>query len=729
MLRGEQMKEKSREGKKRFLSAPGKLKWTLFIAGFVVFIGLLGYAVMLVGGKAVADNEALILDATTTIETEDGELLGELYNENRKLISIENIPDHVQNAFIAIEDRRFYKHAGIDFKSVIRAVYKDILAGGKVEGASTLTQQLAKNLFLHNDKTWTRKAKEVMAASYLERRLSKDDILELYLNQMYFGQGIYGVETAAQRFFSKSAEELSIAEGALLAGLAKAPNGYSPTAHPDKALERRNVVLQAMEDAAYIDTEQRLEEQGKTLGLDVYEREVKSWAASYIDLVMKEAADDHQLSIDELKRGGYRIVVNIDETIQQIASREFQEEDYFPGNTTGVEGAFVMMDQQSGKIVSAIGGRDYHLGDLNRVTVKRQPGSTMKPIAVYGPAMMDDYEPFSMIRDEALDYDGYTAKNVDGEYAGSISIYDALKQSKNASTVWLLDQIGIDYAKNYLEKMHLNIPDEGLAVGLGGLSEGLSPLDMIVSYRTFAHDGEVTDAYTIDKIYDKGNKLIAEADPAVQTVFSPQVAWNMTEILSGVVESGTASAGEYMKALAGKTGSTGHENIKEANKDIWFVGYTPEYVTALWMGYDHSDNDHYLTGSSSYPTRLTKRILTEVDSQKELKAAFAKPEDVEAVPEPVELPTVTDLHASFKFGGLSIVKGKLTWSGSEDERIVYRIYREQTGINKRIGEVTGETEFEIEEVSPLKSERYYVVPYDPLTKIEGERSESVELSI
>lgn len=727
MLRGERMIENNHE-KKRFLSAPGKLKWSLFIVGFFVFIGLLGYAVMLFGGKLIVDNEGLILNATTTIETQDGELLGELYNENRTPVSIEHIPDHVKNAFIAIEDRRFYKHAGIDLKSVIRAVYKNIIALGKVEGASTLTQQLAKNLYLYNDKTWTRKAKEVMAASYLERKLSKDDILELYLNQMYFGQGIYGVETASQRFFSKSVEELSIAEGAMLAGLAKAPNGYSPTEHPEKALQRRNVVLRAMEDASYIDTEQRLEEQGKTLGLDVQEREIKPWADSYIDLVMKEAADNHQLSIDELKRGGYRIVVNIDETIQQIAYQEFQEEDYFPGNTSGVEGAFVMMDQKSGKIVTAIGGRDYHLGDLNRVTVKRQPGSTMKPIAVYGPAMMDDYEPYSMIRDEALDYDGYTATNADGEYAGSISIYDALKQSKNASAVWLLDQIGIDYAKDYLEKMHLNIPDKGLALALGGLSEGLSPLDMIVSYRTFAHDGEVTEAYAIDEIYDRKDKLIAEADPVAQIVFDPQVAWNMTTILSGVVESGTASAGEYTKALAGKTGSTRHPNVEKANKDIWFVGYTPEYVSALWMGYDHSDNDNYLTGGSSYPTRLTKKILTEVDRQKSLAAAFAKPEDVEEVPNPIQLPLITDIHASYTFGGLSVVKGKLTWSGSEDERIVYRIYREQPGINKRIGEVTGETEFEIEEVSLLESNRYYVVPYDPLTKIEGERSESVELS-
>lgn len=725
-----QMNENNQTNKKNIFSSPSKFKWLLFILGFIVVVGLVGYAAILIGGKLVVDDERLILDATTTIETADGKVIGQLYNENRSLVDIEDIPDHVQNAFIAVEDRRFYKHAGVDFKSVMRAIYRDIIAFDKVEGASTLTQQLAKNLFLHNDKTWSRKAKEIMAAVDLERKFSKDDILELYLNQMYFGRGVYGVETASQMFFSKSVKDLSIDEGALIAGLAKAPNGYSPIDHPEKALQRRNVVLQAMENAGFIETEDRVQEQGKTLGLDIQERETIPWMASYIDLVMKEAAEKHKLSIDELKRGGYRIVVNVDMTIQQIAFDAFQEGDYFPGNTAGIEGAFVMMDQRSGKIVTAIGGRDYQLGDLNRVTVKRQPGSTMKPIAVYGPAMMKDgYHPYSMLRDEALDYDGYKATNIDDQYAGAISIYKSLKESKNASTVWLLDQIGVDYAKDYLKKMHLDIPDEGLAIGLGGLSEGLSPLDMIASYRTFAHDGEVIDAYAIERVYDQENELIAEAKPTSEEVFSPQVAWNMTEILASTVESGTATAGTYSKALAGKTGSTEHPYVKGKNKDAWFVGYTPEYVSALWMGYDQSDKDHYLTGGSAYPTELTKEILTEVDKQEPLTASFTKPAGVQAVPKPIALPEITDVNAQYTFGGISLVKGKLTWTGSTDDRVVYRIYREKPGINERVGEVKGKTEFEIANLSLLQSNYYYIVPYDPLTKLEGKRSEAVELSI
>ncbi|HLR65775.1 transglycosylase domain-containing protein [Virgibacillus alimentarius] len=724
------MNENYRSRKERLFSMSQKLKKPLFIMGFIVVLGLIGYGLILFGGKLVVNQEDLVLDTTTTIETADGKVISKLYNENRIPVSIDDIPEHVKNAFISIEDRRFYKHAGVDFKSVMRAIYRDIIAFQKVEGASTLTQQLAKNLFLTNDKTWTRKAKEVMAAVYLERQLPKERILELYLNQMYFGQGLYGVEAASQKFFSKSVKDLSIDEGALLAGLAKAPNGYSPIKYPEKALQRRNIVLQSMENTDILTTEERLHEQGKTLGLDIQEEETKPWVDSYTDLVMKEAAEEYKLSIDELKRGGYRIVVNLDDTIQQIAYNEFKNDDYFPGNTTDVEGAFVMLDQKSGEIIAAVGGRDYHLGELNRVTVKRQPGSTMKPIAVYGPALeTGDYHPYSLIRDEKINYDGYTVANFNHQYEGAISIYESLKESKNASTVWLLDQIGINYSKSYLKKMQLDIPDKGLGIGLGGLSEGLSPLSMASSYRTFAHDGKYINAYTISEIYDKNNELIGEAEPSEKKVFSPQVSWNMTEILTSTVESGTASAGSYPKALAGKTGSTEHPFVEGENKDIWFVGYTPEYVSALWMGYDKSDKEHYLTGGSEYPTQLTKKILSEIDNNYSLEASFSKPENVEALQEPIDLPKVSNLHAEYTFGGFKLVKGKLTWSGSNDDRVIYRIYREKDGVNERVGEVEGKTEYEIKDLSFLQSNRYYVVPYDPLTKLEGERSESVEFSV
>ncbi|WP_163971321.1 transglycosylase domain-containing protein [Oceanobacillus halotolerans] len=724
------MKKINENERRRFMIWSNKLKWITLAFAFMVSFGLIGYGFILFGGTFVVDEESLLLDATTTIETTDGYIVGELYHENRTLADIDNVPDHVKEAFIAIEDRRFYDHAGVDFRSVIRAVYRDIVALDKVEGASTITQQLAKNLFLTNDKTWMRKTKEVMAAIYLERHFSKDQILELYMNQMYFGQGIYGIETAANFFFNKEVSDLTISEGALLAGLAKAPNGYSPVDHPDKALNRRNVVLQAMDNAEIISTKQRIQAQGKTLGLSIQEKKATPWVNSYMDLVIKEANEMQQLSLNELKRGGYRIVVNMDETAQKIAYEQFQQAEYFPGNAENVEGAFVMMDQTSGEIVAAIGGRNYELGDLNRTIVKRQPGSTIKPLAVYGPAMMNDsYDTYTLIPDQEIDYDGYIATNVDYQYADAVTIYEALSVSKNAPAVWLLNDIGIDYAKNYLTKMGIPLEDDGLAVALGGLTEGIAPLDMVRGYRSFAHNGEVTDPYTISRIEDQDGEVIYQANPSETEVFSEQVAWNMTEILTHTVQEGTAESGEYKKALAGKTGTTQHPYVDDANKDAWFVGYTPQYVTALWMGYDQSGEDHYLTGGSVYPTALTKRILTEFDKQTTLASHFEKPEHVEAVPEPIELPEIEQVEGTYTFGGFSLVNGKLSWSGSRDERVVYHIYQEQPGVDKRIGTVEGKTEYTIDAINVFESSYYYVVPYNPLTNMEGKKSKTVTLSM
>lgn len=714
---------------KRYISSMNKkLKWSLITILSIIGLGVIGYAFIIYFGSLVVEEDKLILDLTTTIETADGEVIAELYNENRKYAAIDRIPEHVKNAYIAIEDRRFYDHAGIDVKSVMRAVYRDIIAMSKVEGASTITQQLAKNLFLYNDKTWSRKGKEVMAALYLERNLSKTEILELYMNEIYFGHGIYGIGTAAEFYFSKDVSELSIAEGAMLAGLAKAPNGYSPINYPEKALDRRNVVLEAMENAEMISLETKQFEQRKTLGLERKEIKNNPWADSYVDLVIKEAQKKQQISIDHLKRGGYRIIVGMDDMIQKVAYDKFREDDYFPGNTTGTEGAFVMMEQGTGKIISTIGGRNYQLGDLNRATLKRQPGSTFKPIAVYGPALMqsDKYTPYTLLPDERSVNESYSVANVDGVYAKTVSMYESIVESKNVSAVWLLDQIGVNYAKSYLEKMDMTIVDEGLAIALGGLSEGVTPLDMMESYRTFSSKGKFVESYVIERIYDSSDLLIYEAVQEEKEVFSPQVAWNMTEILSEAVEKRTGN-NEYSKALAGKTGTTQHPHVKNQVKDAWFVGYTPEYVMAAWMGFDTSDKDHYLTGGSSYPTRLTKDILSEIDQVSTLKEVFTKPENVDSLPKPIYIEPVKNVTAEYEFGSLSLVKARLTWEGLRDERAVYRVYEDRAGVDKRVGEVTGETEFIINNAL-FKHDKYYIVTYDPLTKLESEKSETVELT-
>jgi len=707
-----------------------KINIPFFILAIILFISLTGYLFILYGGRLFVDEEKMILPAATIIETVDGQLIHRLYEENRTPIDINQMPDHVLEAFVAIEDRRFYEHAGIDSKSVFRAIVKDVIAGSKVEGASTITQQVVKNLFLTHDKTWLRKTKEVMAAIYLERHYSKDYILELYVNSIYFGHGVYGIEMAAQKYFSKPARDLTVTEGALLAGLVRSPNHYSPINHPDKALKRRNTVLKAMNECGFISTEERVRETGKTLDLQINESSNQPYLASYIDIVTKEAADKHQLTISELKRGGYRLVVNLDERIQKIGYDQFQNDQYFPGNASGIEGAFVMREVKTGKIVAAVGGRDYQYGDLNRVTVKRQPGSTMKPIAVYAPAMMGkSFKPYSIIPDQKDLVDGNHTRNSDDTYADYVSLYTALIESKNTSAVWVLDQIGVDYAKDYLQQMAIPLPnDHGLAIALGGLKYGITPIQLMDAYATFPNEGKFQPSRAIEKIYLPSGDLLYQAHEKQTDVFTPQVAWNMTKMLEETVNKGTAQAGFFDRALGGKTGTTEHPHVAGKNKDIWFAGFTPDYALAVWIGYDQSDKMHYLTGGSSYPTTLAKQILTEVNKSQQLVQTFNKPEEVKSLDPPIQLPEISDLQADIEWESFSL-SGKLTWNGSTDKRVIYRIYQVEPGIDKRIGEVTGIHEYRINLSSLFKSKQYYVVPYDPLTKLEGKRSPFVELSL
>lgn len=698
-----------------------RLKWPGIILGSMAILAVMGYLVILFGGRFVVNEQALVLDEMTTVETEDGQLIERIYTKNRTVVSIEKVPDHVQDAFISIEDSRFRDHSGVDFRGIMRAIYKDIIAMKKVEGASTITQQLAKNLFLTNDKTWMRKTKEVMAAIYLERNYSKDEILELYLNRIYFGEGTYGIETASQHYFQRSVTDLTIAQGALLAGLPKAPNTYSPFDHPEQAQQRRNLVLSRMYDVGSIDAAIMKQMQGSTLAVERSESKEETWSNSYVDLVIKEAAEKYHISRDELKRGGYRIVVPMDPDIQQIAAEEMKTGEFIEGSSGPVEGAFTLMDHHTGAMVAAIGGRDYKHGEFNRVRAKHPPASIIKPFAVYGPAMMTgDFDPFSLLSDErqAFGADDYTPGNHDNQYDGEVSLYQALVDSKNVSAVWLLDRIGIPYAKTYLDKAGLTTTDGGLAIALGGMSDGYSPQQLTEAYGLLPQGGTKKDSYTISKIFDRNEEIIHEHKSESTEVFDEQTAWYLTEMLQTTVKEGTARAGDYSKALAGKTGT--HED-----EHVWFAGYTPEYAGVLWMGYDEPGE---LEGSSAYPTRLMKSILTKVDRQKTLAAAFDKPEGVESLPEPVDLPVITDVRGSLDISGLATLRGTLSWSTPDDDRVVYRIFKVEDGEDVKVGEVTGKGEFRVSAFRIFDQTSYYIVPKDPLTGKEGQRSNSVTLN-
>ncbi|MRG86950.1 transglycosylase domain-containing protein [Salinibacillus xinjiangensis] len=720
---------KQRSGKHNASKKHPALKWGGILILSTLLLGVIGYLIIIIGGKMVVDDRGFVFSEATVIETAEGVEVATLYSENRTFIPIDQIPKHVQNAFIAIEDQRFYEHAGVDMVSVGRALYKDILALEKVEGASTITQQLVKNLFLTNDKSWLRKTKEVMGAIYLERTLSKPKILEYYLNEIYFGHGVYGIEKAAQFYFGKSVSELTLSEGAMLAAIPKSPTHYSPIDHPEQVKERRNLVLASMQDLNMIDAQEMTSLQGRTTEINQGEQVERPWIESYVDLVLKEMEDKYHISAKEVYRGGYKIVTGINPTIQKVAYEHFQNDQYFNGSTEGMEGVFILMDQETGAIVAALGGRQFERGDLNRVFVKRQPGSIFKPLAVYGPALeTGDYHPYSLLVDEKLTYgETYTPENFNDVYEGRVSMYDAVKDSKNATAVWLLNEMGVPFAKQYLSSMGMKIPDKNLSIALGGLTEGITPLDMVKAYRAFAHKGSTVEPYTILKVKNRDDEILEKAEIQEKEVFHPQTAWNMTKMLQAVVKSGTGSSGNFPKALAGKTGSTEHPHHPKAYKDVWFTGYTPQFVGAVWMGYDRTDEDHYVKSGSRMPTELMKDILTEVDKEQNLASHFKQPDNVHDLPDPISLPEITDLHAEKTFGFFKGVSAKLTWTPVEDERVVYHVYQRTNDGSERIGTVEGQGEFQDFDLRMFDEKTYYVIPYNPLTKQEGKRSNEVTL--
>ncbi|WP_347552319.1 PBP1A family penicillin-binding protein [Pseudalkalibacillus hwajinpoensis] len=707
-----------------------KLGIGMVITTAVFVIGLLGYLGILLAGNYVIDEKKLVMNSASQLVDSNGELITKLYFENRDPISIDDIPNHVEDAFIATEDSRFYDHHGVDVKAIGRALYRDILAGEKVEGGSTITQQLAKNVFLTNDKSWLRKTKEAVIAINLERNYSKDKILEMYLNQIYFGHGAYGIQSASKMFFNKSASELSMEEGAMLAGLPKAPSTYSPINNPDKSKERRDLVLSLMEKHDYVTPEEAVRLQGKTLSLDVAEVTKEPAFLTYIDMTLQEAKTKYNLSNEEVLRGGYKIVVPMDVKLQKTAYDQFQNSSLFPGSVKNEppEGALTMMDVKTGGVAVVQGGREYVQKGLNHVTAKRQPGSSLKPVAVYGPALeKKEYSPYTLLKDEKIDYDGYSPSNYNNQYKGQLSLYDAVRISANAPAVWLLNEIGINYSKTYLEKNGIDVEDNDLKIALGGIDKGVSPFEMMEAYSPFVAEGKRVDPHFITEIYDHDGELVGKAKLDEEKVYSKQTAWYMTRILEGVVQNGTATSGEVKVSVAGKTGTTTFEGVPGGARDAWFVGFTPELVGAVWMGYDRTTEEKYLTGGSEYPVQLFKKVVNASINKNSLKE-FNKPSDVNDMEKPISLNNINDLSAEFDLlYGLPAVK--LNWTSSEDDRVIYHIYEIKDGERKQIDEVQGKGEYTRNSISFFGSVSYEVIPYNPLTDQEGNPSNEASVSL
>ncbi|HET7579682.1 MAG TPA: penicillin-binding transpeptidase domain-containing protein, partial [Bacillales bacterium] len=442
-----------------------------------------------------------------------------------------------------------------------------------------------------------------------------------------------------------------------------------------------------------------------------------------------EAKKKYHLSNEAVLKGGYTIVVPMSVKAEKASYHLFQDGSYFPGSDKDhpPQGALVLLDSKTGGVLAVQGGRNYVRKGINRVTVKQQPGSTFKPLVVYGPALQTGkYEPYSLLRDQKRVYPAfgnYKPTNYSGQYRGKMSMYDALRVSANAPAVWLLHKIGINTGKKYLRELGIHIPDQGLAMALGGLKYGVTPLKMAAAYRTFDEGGKYVQPYFISKIYNRDGKLIGKADPEEKQVFSSQTAWYMTKMLQAVVKNGTAQRGEVDTALAGKTGTTSFPSLPGVDADAWFVGYTPKAVGAVWMGYDSTSKQHHLTGGSSYPTLLFKDLLKKLPKQEHL--AFKKPDRVNDLQSPIRLVRVDDLKAHLTLGSFGLPSVRLNWTPAKDDRVVYYIFKMKNGKKTKIGEVTGKGTFIDERVNPFSIPNYIVEAYNPQTGQEGKASNTV----
>ncbi|MBD7985752.1 PBP1A family penicillin-binding protein [Sporosarcina sp. Sa2YVA2] len=580
----------------------------LFIVIFVVAMSIL----LIVNGL-ISTSDVSKLEKPeprpTFIYDQKGDIVSKISNSTIEGVTLDQIPNELVEAVVSIEDQQFYKHSGINYFGVARAFIQNLFKGEVVAGGSTITQQLSKNVFLSQERTYSRKFKELIIAKKIERTYSKDDIIERYLNQIYFGEGAWGVQRAAQVYFGKDVNDLTLSECATLAGLIKAPSHLSPYKQMEKSVERRNIVLSVMKSEKYISHTEYDEAIGQEIKLaDSTMPNYKGKYPYYIDHVIDEAVNTYKLTKNEVLYGGLHIYTAINPVIQDALEEVYADDRNFPESTPDqlLQSASVFLNPKTGGISALVGGRgEYTHGRFNNATeLIRQPGSTLKPLAVYTPALEQGYHMSDLLVDEPINIDGYAPKNFDKQYRGRVTMYDAVAHSYNIPPVWLLQQIGIESGVRAVERFGIPLEenDYNLGLALGGLNKGTSPLQMAQAFSTFANDGVMVEAHAIVEIKDSGGKVLGKWKEQSEDVTEPEVAQQMTYMLQGAIKEGTAKKAQISDIeIAGKTGTTQLPFTGvEGSKDHWFVGYTPDIVGAVWLGYDQTDAAHYLTSTSSF---------------------------------------------------------------------------------------------------------------------------------
>jgi penicillin-binding protein 1A len=545
--------------------------------------------------------------ASTKILDCKGRLVCEFYQQRRTPVPITQIPDYLKEGLILVEDKRFYSHWGIDIIRIFGAAFHNILSLRYAQGASTITQQLARNMFLTMDKTVTRKFKEMLLAFEIERAYSKDEILELYLNQVYFGNGVYGVEAASQTYFNKSVQDLSLAQCALIAALPKAPNIYSPYINPKAALRRRNLFLRTLFKGKKISKKQLDTALAEPLGV-MPKLGLRNEAPYFVEEIRKYLADKY--GDDFIYKSGATVYSTLDIDMQRAANQVIEanlsqiEKDYNLANKKShydtvvtfdslskpayLQGALIAIDPKTGYIHAMIGGRDFRQSQYNRTfQAKRQAGSSFKPF-VYTAAIANGYTAANLEQDEPLTInipgvkEPYTPTDFDHQFMGNMTLRRALALSRNIVAVRLISEVKPEVVVNIANQMGITTqlqPYYSLALG----SCDVSLLDLTSSLGVLANEGYKTKPIYILKIVDAEGEVVEENGMESVSVLDPNVAYVMTNMMESVIDEGTGYAIRrvgFNYPAAGKTGTT------DDYTDTWFVGYTPDLVCGVWVGYD-----------------------------------------------------------------------------------------------------------------------------------------------
>jgi len=674
------------DSKKRSTASKTNHRGFRFGSVLKVFFAML-VILFLIGGGATAAvvihyvNETPPFDPSrlATVETSylydsEGNEITVLHEEqNRVVVNLEDVPEHVRQAFIAIEDERFFDHFGFDVTGSIRAAYSNFQAGEIIQGGSTITQQLAQNAFLTTEKTYRRKIQEIWLALQLERSYSKEEILELYLNRIYFGNSAYGVEAAAQTYFNKSIDEISMAEAAMLAGIVRSPNNYNPIDGENKAEERMRTVLMSMERVNYI-TEAQLRN-ALAEELDYAEpRDPEYPYPHFVDHVVHNelieilsgipSIGSREEAYRAIYTGGLRVYTTLDPRMQSHVEEVLNRNDLYPSTIyvdmaqvkeaiaqlppgrdlswdqlqefideeDGVpqpQAAIVLADPTTGKIRALGGGRDYqkNVDEILRFSTHRQPGSAIKPIITYAPA----FEEGTLAgAGSTLDDSPYTGpggwqpKNFDNRFRGWIPARDALYYSYNVPAVRAFEDLGPRVGVEYAQKMGINsfVPDEvgNLSLSLGGFTRGVTAIEMAQAYGVLANEGIKVDMHTVERIEDRHGGIIYEREINPTQVLSPQSTFLVNDILQDFVQKYLGRALQIDRPVAAKTGTTEHW------KDVYLAAYTPNIVATFWMGYDEPKMGGIQQGWR-YSTAFLREVFLEAFQDLEIRD-FNRPEGI-----------------------------------------------------------------------------------------------------